>query len=89
MHVPVSYSSLTVKGRQDGEVGGVSVGQRRCLFCSFHTLTGSGSHLKHVLLLFDCVGFGSTRGKDTDRGLKLAGDLITWQTDIKKEDSNT
>lgn len=65
-------------------MGGVAVGQGGAFF-SFHTLTGSGSHLKHVFRLFDCVGFGSSRGKDTDMALELAEDSITWQTDIYKK----
>lgn len=54
----------------------MAVGQGGAFF-SFHTLTGSGSHLKHVFRLFDCVGFGSPTGKDTDMALELAEDSIT------------
>lgn len=58
----------------DGQVGGVSVGQGWCRhFISPHTLRRSGSHLKHMLLLFGCVRFGNSRGKDIDRGFNRQG----------------
>lgn len=76
----------------DGRVGGVSVGCRWDGTGVVLFFPPPPSHVKEVwftfktrvLLLFDCVGFGSSRGKDTDRGLNRRGDLITWQTDIKK-----
>lgn len=79
MYVPVRlHSERNGPGWASGwGVGGM--GQGWCFFFPLHTLKRSGSHLKHVSysLLFDCVGFGSSRGKDTDRGLNRQGDLIT------------
>lgn len=54
-----------------------SGGDGRCWHLIFpHTLRKSGSHLKHVLLLFGCVRFGHSGGRDTDGGF-IGGDTNT------------
>lgn len=73
----------------DRQVGGVSVGQGQALFFPLHTLKRSVSHLKHVLLLFYCVGFGSFRRTDNDRGLNRQGTRSLDKLTSKKEDGNT
>ena len=68
----------------DGRGGGVSVGQGWCRTpISPHTLQRSGSHLKHMLLLFGCMRFGSSGGEDTDGDLTGRGTDFLTQT-LKK-----